>query len=59
MDFEELVRKQSKTEMEQTLVQCIVSLSSHPDYSSTDMWTIYDKQVELDKEKGHRSDLIL
>ncbi|KKK95902.1 hypothetical protein LCGC14_2668170 [marine sediment metagenome] len=53
MDFEELIRKQPKTEMEQTLVQCIVSLSNHPNYSSTDMWTIYDKQVELAKVFGY------
>ncbi len=53
MNFEELTRKQPKTEVEQTLVQCIVSLSCHPTFSSWNMESIYDDQVKRAKEVGY------
>ncbi len=50
MTFEELLRKEDKSEVERTLIQCICSLTSHPVYSSCDPWEVYDKQVDLAKE---------
>ncbi len=50
MTFEELLRKEDKSEVEQTLIQSICSLTSHPLYQSCTPWEVYDKQVGLAKE---------
>lgn len=42
MEWDKLLRKRNKTEVEQILVQAIAALSSHPNYQMCTPWEIYE-----------------
>lgn len=45
--FVELCNKTQKTELEQTLIQCIATISTHPAYSRLDPQRIYEMMRDL------------
>lgn len=49
MTFEGLLRKPDQSKTEQTLIQSIAALSSHPNYQKMTPWEIYDEMAKMAK----------
>lgn len=55
-EFDVLLRKENKTELEQILIQCIATLSSHPNFQDKSPWEIYETMKDWAKELNLKGD---
>lgn len=49
-EFELLMKKENKTELEQILIQAIATLCSHPNFTDKTPWEVYQIIKEWAKE---------
>ena len=54
MIFDELLKKEPKTEVEAIFCQAIAQLSTKEGYSHLSPWKVFDVIVEQEKETGWR-----